>query len=337
MTVLRMAATRLLSAAPQLFGVVLVSFFLLKLIPGDPAPMMLGPLATTEAVEKLRAEMGLDQPLPIQFGRYVERLAHGDLGRSWQTTNPVSKDLRERLPATLELVVLGLALAIAIGLPLGLAAGRSPFGRAASAADLYSFGAGAMPDFWIALMLIYLFYATLGWAPAPLGRLDIAMLPPERFTGSFLVDALLAGDIETARAAASQLVLPVLTLGLVTAIPILKITRSAVEQLNASDFVRFAAAKGLPAWRISRHVLRAALPQIVPALGPLASALIGGTVLIEVVFAWGAAGQYAVSAVLNADINAALGFVLAAAALSLVIHLLVDLLSLGIDPRIRTA
>ena len=106
MTVLRMAATRLLSAAPQLFGVVLVSFFLLKLIPGDPAPMMLGPLATTEAVEKLRAEMGLDQPLPIQFGRYVERLAHGDLGRSWQTTNPVSKDLRERLPATLELVIL---------------------------------------------------------------------------------------------------------------------------------------------------------------------------------------------------------------------------------------
>jgi len=337
MNVLLIAASRLVSAGPQLFGVILVSFFLLKLIPGDPAPMMLGPLATTEAVEKLRAEMGLDQPLPIQFSRYLERLAHGDLGRSWQTTNSVTKDLGERLPATLELVVLGLLLAIVIGLPLGLAAGRSPFGRAASAADLYSLGAGAMPDFWIALMLIYLFYATLGWAPAPLGRLDIAMAPPERITGSFLVDALLAGDFETARSAASQLVLPVLTLGFVTAIPVLKITRSAVAQLNASDFVRFAEAKGLAPRCVSQHVLRAALPQIVPALGPLASALIGGTVLVEVVFAWGGAGQYAVSAVLNADINAALGFVLAAAVLSLAIHLLIDLASLALDPRIRTA
>jgi ABC-type dipeptide/oligopeptide/nickel transport system permease component len=335
MKVLPIVAMRLVSAAPQLFGVVLVSFFLLKLIPGDPAPMMLGPLATTEAVEKLRAEMGLDQPLPIQFGRYLERLAQGDLGRSWQTTNPVAKDLRERLPATLELVVLGFTLALLIGMPLGLMAGRSPFGRSAAAADLYSFGAGAMPDFWIALMLIYLFYATLGWAPAPLGRLDIAMLPPERITGSFLVDALLTGDFDTARAAAAQLVLPVVTLGLVTAIPILKITRSAVEQLNASDFVRFAAAKGLPSRSISRHVLRAALTRIVPALGPLASALIGGTVLIEVVFAWGGAGQYAVSSVLNADINAALGFVLAAAVLSLLIHLAVDLAVLVFDPRIR--
>ena len=336
MTVLRTFALRLGYAVPQLVGIVFVSFLLLKLIPGDPAPMMLGPLATTEAVEKLRVEMGLDQRLPVQFGRYLGHLATGDLGRSWQTTNPVLRDLRDRLPATLELVILGLLVAIAIGLPLGLLAGRSPFGRMARIADVYSLGAGAMPDFWIALMLIYLFYTLLGWTPAPMGRLDLAVLAPDRVTGSYMIDALLAGDLDTFRSALSQLFLPVLTLGIVTAIPVLKTTRSSVAQLNESDFVRFAAAKGLPSGRIARHLLRAALPQIVTALGPLSGALLGGTVLIEVVFAWGGAGQYAVSAVLNADINAALGFILATAVLSLAIHLAVDLASLALDPRTRT-
>lgn len=337
MTGLRYLAIRLAYAVPQLLGVVLVSFCLLKLIPGDPAPMMLGPLATTEAIAKLRSEMGLDQPLPVQLGRYLANLAQGDLGRSWQTTNPVLDDLQARLPATLELVVSGLVLALAIGLPLGVMAGRAPFGRTARLADLYGLGAGAMPDFWIALLLIYLFYTLLGWAPAPIGRLDLSLLAPERITGSFVLDALLAGDPETLRAAAAQLVLPVLTLGLVTAVPVLKITRSSVEQLNESDFVRFAMAKGLGPGRISAHVLRAALPQIVTVLGPLASALLGGTVLVEVVFAWGGAGQYAVAAVLNADLNAALGFVLVTAVISLVIHLLVDLACAMLDPRTLTS
>ena len=336
MSVLRYLALRLAYAVPQLFGIVLLSFVLLKLIPGDPAPMMLGPLATTEAIAKLRAEIGLDKPLPVQFGRYLGHLVEGDLGRSWQTTNPVLHDLRDRLPATLELVILGLLMAVTIGVPLGLWAGRSPFGRTARVADLYSLGAGAMPDFWIALMLIYVFYALLGWAPAPMGRLDLALLAPDRVTGSYALDALLAGDLDTFRSAVGQMVLPVLTLGMVTALPVLKITRSSVEHLNESDFVRFAAAKGLPPGRIARHVLRAALPQIVTVLGPLSGALLGGTVLIEVVFAWGGAGQYAVSAVLNADLNAALGFILATAVISLAVHLLVDLSCLALDPRTRT-
>jgi ABC-type dipeptide/oligopeptide/nickel transport system permease component len=335
MSLARYIGTRLAFAIPQLFGIALVAFFLLKLIPGDPAPMMLGPLATQEAVDKLRAEMGLDQPLPLQFLAYLERLAHGDLGRSWQTTNPVLVDLAQRLPATLELVTLGLLLAMVIGLPLGLAAGRNPGGGVARVASAFSNGAGAIPDFWLALVLIFVFYSVLQWAPPPIGRLDFATLPPERLTGSYALDALLAGDPATATAAAAQLVLPVLTLGIVYAVPILGMTRATVEKLNTSEFVRFAEAKGLRSWRVSGHVLRNALPAIVTLLGVLYGTLVGSVVLVEVVFAWGGAGQYAVSAVLNADINASLGFILMAAVVSLIVHFFVDLAVFAIDPRTR--
>jgi peptide/nickel transport system permease protein len=326
---------RLALALPQLFGIVLVSFFLLKLIPGDPAPMMLGPLATQASLDKLRAEMGLDLPLPQQFLAYVERIAHGDLGRSWQTTNGVLYDLGERLPATLELVTLGLLLSIAIGLPLGVAAGRKPAGAVARAADMFSIGAGSLPDFWLALVLIFVFYAVLQWAPAPIGRLDFAVLPPARVTGSYALDALIAGDFTTFRAALGQLVLPVLTLGIIYAVPILTMTRVTIERLNDSDFVRFAEAKGLSPRRVARHALRNALPSIITVIGVLYGTLIGSVVLVEVVFAWGGAGQYAVAAVLNADINAALGFILVAALISLLVHLLVDLFALALDPRAR--
>lgn len=323
---------RLLFAIPQLFGIVAVAFFLLKLIPGDPAPMMLGPLATQEAVDKLRAEMGLDQPLPAQFLTYVWQVLHGNLGRSWQTTNTVLADLAQRLPATLELVVLSLTLAICIGLPLGLLAGRRPGSRTAAVADAYAITAGAVPDFWLALVLVFLGYSVLQVAPAPIGRLDFTVLPPDAVTGSYLIDALLAGDFETARAAAGQLVLPVLTLALIYAVPILTMTRAKVAQLNESDFIRFAMAKGLSPTRISLHALRNALPAVITVIGSLYGTLIGSVVLVEVVFSWGGAGQYAVSAVLNADINAALGFILAAAVVSLFVHLMVDLVSLVLDP-----
>lgn len=323
---------RLLFAIPQLFGIVAAAFFLLKLIPGDPAPMMLGPLATQESVDRLRAEMGLDQPLPVQFLAYLRRVLHGDLGSSWQTTNPVLMDLAQRLPATLELVVLALLVAIVVGVPLGLVAGRWPESRTARGTVAYVTLAAALPDFWLALVLIFLGYTVLQLAPAPIGRLDFAVLPPDRITGSYLLDALLAGDLDTARAAAGQLVLPVLTLVIIYVVPILAMTRAAVARLNDSDFMLFANAKGLSQTRISLHTLRNALPAVITVIGSLYGTLIGSVVLVEVVFAWGGAGQYAVSAVLNADINASLGFILAAAIVSLVVHLVVDLITLILDP-----
>ena len=336
MRILRYLLKRLVFAIPQILGVALVAFFLLKLIPGDPAPMMLGPLATQEAVDKLRAEMGLDQPLPQQFIAYLGRLAEGDLGRSWQTTNPVLFDLAERLPATLELVTLSLLMAIAIGLPLGLMAGRRPAGRVARIADTYSVAAGAIPDFWLALVLIFIFYSIFEIAPPPIGRLDFAIFPPPPITGSYALDALLDGNLAGFRAAFAQLVLPVSTLGIIYAVPILTMTRATVERLNETDFIRFANAKGLSPARVSRHALRNALPSVITVIGMLYGTLIGSVVLVEVVFAWGGAGQYAVSAVLNADINASLGFILMAAIVSLGVNLIVDLVSLALDPGTQT-
>lgn len=332
MRLLHHLVLRLLYGAPQLLGIVAVAFFLLKLIPGDPAPMMLGPLATQDSVARLRTEMGLDQPLVLQFVAYLGRLLQGDLGRSWQTTNTVLFDLGQRLPATLELVTLSLLLAAAIGVPLGLVAGRWPNGAAARLASAFQIVAGALPDFWVALVLIFIGYSVLQIAPAPIGRLDIAVLPPDPFTGSYVIDALIAGDIATMRAAAAQLVLPVLTLGLLHSVPILTMTRATVQRLNDTDFIRFAQAKGLSPMRVSRHALRNALPTLLTVISALYGSLIGSIVLVEVVFAWGGAGQYAVSAVLNADLNAALGFVTAAAVLSLGIHLVVDLLILMLEP-----
>lgn len=331
MKLLHHLALRLLYGVPQLLGIVAVAFFLLKLIPGDPAPMMLGPLATKESVARLRAEMGLDQPLVMQFFAYLGRLLQGDLGRSWQTTNTVLFDLAQRLPATLELVTLSLLLAIVIGVPLGLVAGRRPNGPAARVAGAYQTVAGALPDFWVALVLIFFGYSVLQITPPPIGRLDIAVLPPDAITGSYVVDAMLAGDMATMRAAAAQLVLPVLTLGLIYGVPILTMTRATVQRLNETDFIRFAQAKGLSPMRVSRHALRNALPTLLTVIGSLYGTLIGSIVLVEVVFAWGGAGQYAVSAVLNADLNAALGFVTAAAVLSLGIHLVVDLVILMLE------
>lgn len=333
---LRYLGMRLAFAVPQLFGITLVAFFLLKLIPGDPAPMMLGPLATAEAVAKLRAEMGLDQPLPQQFLMYLGRLLHGDLGRSWQTTNPVLVDLMQRLPATLELVTLSLLVAIAVGLPLGLAAGRKPDGKVARLADTYSVTAGALPDFWLALVLIFVFYSVFRIVPPPIGRLDFAIFPPPTITGSYILDALFAGNLDAFRAAAAQLLLPVATLAIIYTVPILSMVRATVERLNETDFIRFANAKGLTPSRVSRHALRNALPSVVTVIGVLYGTLIGSVVLVEVVFAWGGAGQYAVSAVLNADINASLGFILMAAVISLLVHLVVDFVALILDPRIRS-
>jgi peptide/nickel transport system permease protein len=335
MWLLRHVGLRLAYLVPQLLGIVLVSFFLIKSIPGDPAPLILGPLATRENLDKLRAEMGLDQPVHVQFARYVGQLLQGDLGTSWLTTRPVAEDLLRRFPATLELVTLGLLVAIAIGLPLGVLAAQRSAGLARRLSDGYGFAAGALPDFWFALLLIFVFFTLLDWAPAPMGRLDIALLAPPQVTGLVTVDALLAGDLDAFRSAAAQLVLPVLTLGIVHAGPILKMTQSTVERMLEADFSQYQHLCGLPRASIRRHALRNALPSVLTVISVLYGFLLGGAVLVETVFSWGGAGQYAVNAVLNADLNAVMGFIIVSAVFSLLLYLLVDFAYLLIDPRTR--
>jgi peptide/nickel transport system permease protein len=326
---------RLLFVIPQLLGILFVSFMLVKLIPGDPAVMMLGPFATEDGLAKLRTELGLDRSVLEQFGIYVMRVLEGDLGTSWQTTMPVTSDLAQRFPATLELVTLSLALALLIGIPLGVAGAKNSSGVLRKIADYYGLMAGSLPDFWFALVLIFVFYTMLGIAPAPLGRLDFVIIPPNPVTGSLLIDSLIAGNWAALKNAAGHLVLPVLTLGIINAGPILKMTQSTTERMLQSDFSRYAEMCGLPRHVVVRNALRNALPSIVTIVSVLYGFLIGGAVLVEIVFSWGGAGQYAVQGVLNSDLNPVLGFVLYSAILSLVIYLIVDLLYFVIDPRTR--
>ena len=335
MALLAYIGRRLLFVGPQLAGILLVSFLLVKLIPGDPAVLMLGPFATQDALAKLRTELGLDRSLIEQFLLYLWHVLQGDLGTSWQTTLPVTTDLAQRFPATLELVTLGLLLALLIGIPLGVAGARFKRGALRKAADYYGLLAGALPDFWLALVLIFVFYTILGIAPPPLGRIDFAILPPEPITGALLIDSLIAGNWPAFRNAAGHLVLPVLTLGLINAGPILKMTQSTMERMLEADFSRYAEMCGLPQHVVVRKALRNSLPSIVTIVSVLYGFLIGGAVLVEIVFSWGGAGQYAVQGVLNADLNPVLGFVLYSAILSLVIYLIVDLIYFAIDPRTR--
>ena len=335
MVLLAYIGKRLLFVGPQLVGILLVSFLLVKLIPGDPAVLMLGPFATPDALARLRAELGVDRTLLEQFLIYLWNVTQGDLGTSWQTTLPVTTDLAQRFPATLELVTLGLLLALLIGIPLGVAGARFKRGLVRKAADYYGLLAGALPDFWLALVLIFVFYTILGIAPAPLGRIDFAIIPPEPVTGALLIDSLLAGNWAAFRNAAGHLVLPVLTLGLINAGPILKMTQSTMERMLEADFSGYAELCGLPRHVVVHKALRNSVPSIVTIVSVLYGFLIGGAVLVEIVFSWGGAGQYAVQGVLNADLNPVLGFVLYSAILSLVVYLMVDLIYFAIDPRTR--
>lgn len=334
MSVLFYLGKRLVFVVPQLLGIVLVSFLLVKSIPGDPAVLMLGPTATPSAIAALQQQLGLDQPLYTQFLIYVRDLLHGDLGTSWQTTRPVLEDFVQRFPATLELVTYSLVLAILIGVTLGVYAARNPSGWVARVTDFYGISAGALPDFWFALVLIFIFYTVLGWAPAPLGRIDMIVLPPMPVTGALTIDSLLAGDFEAFKSACAHLVLPVLTLGLLNAGPILKMTQSTMEKMLEADFSRYEVLCGVPQRLVVRHALRNALPSIVTIISVLYGFLIGGAVLVEIVFSWGGAGQYAVQGVLNSDIYPVLGFVLFSAVFSLVVYIVVDLIYFLLDPRI---
>lgn len=335
MRVLTYLFRRMIFFIPQILGILLVSFFLIKLIPGDPAVMMLGPSATEEAVSRLRTDMGLDQPLWVQFGKYLTNLVQGDLGTSWQTTKPVLTDLLERLPATLELVLLGLILASALGIGLGVASAMRKTGIVRKISNIYGLFAGAIPDFWLALVLIYIFYTMFQIAPAPLGRISMVLIPPDPVTGSAVIDSLIAGRSDVFLSALSQLVLPVLTIGAVMAGPILKVTYTTMERMLNSDCITYARICGLPTRTIRRQAFHLALPAIITIICVLFGLTIGTAMLIEIIFGWGGAGQYAVAAVLSSDINPVLGFVIFSALLSLVLYLVADLLHFFLDPRIR--
>jgi ABC-type dipeptide/oligopeptide/nickel transport system permease component len=326
---------RLVAALPSLIGVVIVTFLLTRALPGDPAAYFAGPAATAQAIAEIRAKLGLDRPLPEQFVGYVRDLAHGNLGNSLTTGQPVLTELINRLPASAELTLLGLFLAVAIAVPLGILAATRPGSWIDHLCRMLATAGVSLPTFFTGLLLVYVFYYILGWAPAPLGRLDIFTSPPPAVTGFYLIDSLLAGELDVLLASLSQLLLPVLTLGIFALAPLARMTRAAMLTALASDYVRTARASGLTRRRvIFVYALRNASLPIVTTLGMVFSFLLGANVLVEKVFAWPGVGSYAIEALIASDYAPVQGFVMTMALLYIALNLVIDLAYGLIDPRI---
>src|SRR5881227_3407330 len=333
---LMMFLKRMLMAVPSLIGVVIVTFLLTRALPGDPAAYFAGPAASQEAIEQIRAKLGLDKPLIVQFGNYVNDLAHGDLGNSLTTGQPVGKEIKSRLPASAELTLLGLIVSMAIAVPLGILAATRPNSLLDHLCRVISTAGVSLPVFFTGLILTYVFYYLLGWAPAPLGRLDIFFSAPPSVTGFLLIDSLIAGQFETFRAALSQLALPALTLGIFSLAPISRMTRASMLAVLASDFVRTARASGLtPFTVVVTYAFRNAMLPVITTLGMVFSFLLGANVLVEKVFAWPGIGSFAIEALIASDFAPLQGFVLTMAVLYVALNLTIDLLYGVIDPRVR--
>lgn len=332
---LKLVGLRLLSAAPNLVGVIVITFILTRALPGDPAAFFAGAAATPEAVEQVRRALGLDRPLPEQFFRYLGDLARGDFGVSLTTGQPVLTELLQRMPASLELVLCALVLACGIALPLGVAAATRPNSWLDHLCRLVTTAGVSLPTFFTGLLLAYVFYFLLGWAPSPLGRLDPVLSPPPPVTGLYLIDALLARDAALWRASAAQLVLPTLTMAMFVLAPIARMTRASMLAVLGADFIRTARASGLSAPTVLlRYALRNALLPVVTTLSMVFGFMLGSSVIIEKVFAWPGVGSYAIDALTASDYAPIQGFVLTMGVLFVVLNLLVDLLYLLIDPRV---
>ena len=333
---LTMIGKRLMFAIPSLIGVVIVTFLLTRALPGDPATYFAGPAATKEAVEQIRKKLGLDKPLIEQFFRYTNDLAHGDFGNSLTTGQPVAAEIRNRLPASAELTLLGLFVAIAIALPLGVVAATRPGSWIDHLCRIVTTAGVSLPVFFTGLILVYVFYFRLGWSPAPLGRLDVFASAPPPVTGFYLVDTLLAGDVEAFRSSLNQLILPVATLAIFSLAPIARITRASMLQVLSSEFVRTARASGLSPQIVTiTYAFRNAMLPVVTTLSMVFSFLLGANVLVEKVFAWPGIGSYAVEALISSDFAPVQGFVLTMAVMYVALNLVIDILYGVIDPRVR--
>lgn len=327
---------RLPMVIPQMLGVIFVTFMLVRLLPGDPALLMLGNMATEESIANLRQQLGLDGTLWQQFVHYMGQVLHGDLGISLFTSNPVTTDLMERAPATLELIFYSMLLTVLIAITVSVVAVVRPRGIADHFSRIYGLAAGAIPDFWVGLLLIFFLFSTWGIAAAPFGRIDPLITPPPAVTGFYTVDSLLAGDLTAFRSSVGRLVLPVLTLTIVNAGALMKMTKTTFADIWRSEFIRHQRASGLPQRKLVRNALRNSLPPIITLVGFLVGFLLGTAVLVETIFSWGGLGQYAVQAVTYSDYPALQGFVLVASVFILVVYLVVDILYELADPRIET-
>jgi ABC-type dipeptide/oligopeptide/nickel transport system permease component len=329
---------RLVLLVPVLLGVTLVTFLLTHVIPGDPIDSLVSPQAGPEVRQALIERYGLDQPIFVQYVYYIRDVLNGDLGTSFSTSHSVLSDLSSRFAATFELTFYAMLLALVVGIPLGiLSAVRS--GRLIDHISRVIAVSGiALPVFWVSLMLLYLLYFRAHLLPAPYGRINPRIDPPTDITGLFTIDALVTGNWRALGSASGALLLPVCVLAFGVMAPIARITRSGMIEALDSDYVRAARSLGLSARTVVlRHAFRNALLPLLTMIAVLYGYLLGGVVLVENIFAWPGLGQYVFNAITSSDFPAVQGFILYATIIYVLLFLIVDVLFLAIDPRVRTA
>lgn len=324
---------RVAVSALTLVGVLMLVFVIARVLPGDPARLQAGPYATDAELESIRAEMGLNDALPTQLLQFLGDVVRLDLGTSTRTSRPVVEELFDRIPATLELSLGALAAATLLGVLLGIAAAF----REGAVVDHLVRSAivvgTSMPVFWVGMILLFIFFSTLGWAPPPLGRLPVLANPPTSITGLYTLDSALTLNWKAFWQAIASLWLPVSALALVVFAPIANVTRTALIRELGSDYIRTQRSLGLP---VGRDALRTALPPIITTIGVVLGYLIGGNVLIESLFAWPGIGQYAWQALANRDIPALQGVVLLVGAFYIAMNVLIEITYVASDPRVRS-
>jgi peptide/nickel transport system permease protein len=333
--VARYLIRRLLLIVPTLVGLSILSFTISHVVPADPARLAAGPRATPDMIETIRHEYGLDRPVYAQYLIYVRNLLTGDWGRSIISQHPVLAELRQFFPATLELVLASMAIAIVLGVPLGVIAAVSQNRWPDQLSRIVAISFVSMPRFWFAIILQLTVGLALGLLPIS-GRLPTLQRPPPTLTGMMTVDSLLAGNLPLFALALRHLLLPAFVQAVGAMAIITRTVRGDMLETLGQDFVRTARAKGLSERRvISGHVLRNAFIPTLTMIGLSFGFSLGGSVLVETVFDWPGIGLYAVNAAVNFDFEPIMGVTLVFSALYVVINFLVDLGYVALDPRIR--
>lgn len=334
----RYVAHRLLMMVGILFGVLIITFGLSRILPGSPVEMMLGAKPTQEQIDQARDRLGLDEPLPRQFLIYLNNAVRGDFGTSLRTGQPVTRDIANRASATVELVVISLGLSLLLGVPLGVISAVRQDSWVDHTARAVSIAGVALPAFFIGMLLQMLFYGALDWLPlqARIGAEVLLDHPFETVTGLYLMDTLLDGNWIAFRSAASHLALPVITMTLATIAIVTRNARAMMVDVLGEDYILTSRAYGVPNRIIHyRYALKATLIPVLTVVGLTFGYMLGGSVVVEYVFDWPGLGGYVVGALINNDFPAVMGITLVLATAYLMINLAVDLAYHLVDPRLR--
>lgn len=319
---------------PTVFGISLLVFFMVHIIPGDPAEMMLGERANEASLQAVRQQLGLDKPLHVQYGLFMSRLVQGDLGRALRTNEKITTEIATLFPATLELSLVAIVIAAVLGMLAGIISATRQYSIFDYGSMLFSLVGVSMPIFWLGLVLMIIFSLKLGWLPLS-GRLSYDMVI-DHVTGLYLVDSILTGNWAGFKDALHHIIMPAFTLSTIPMAIIARMTRSSMLEVLRQDYIRTAKAKGLaPRIVHYKHALKNALIPIITIIGLQFSILLGGAILTETIFAWPGIGLWILNSVYARDFNAVQGGTMLIAMLFVMINLLVDILYAWVNPRIK--